>query len=72
LAIGAHKGWFPPELGRQAAIALEALWSRITPDGFLLGSCQVNRAGEALQRSPYRVISQYAMGLMGLLAAYLD
>jgi len=51
--------------------ALAALEDRLTPDGFLSGVSQSNRAGEELQRSGYRVISQMGMGLMGQLMAAL-
>lgn len=51
--------------------ALGALEDRLTPDGFLTGVSQSNRAGEELQRSGYRVISQMGMGLMGQLMAAL-
>lgn len=51
--------------------ALGALVDRLTPDGFLTGVSQSNRAGEELQRSGYRVISQMGMGLMGQLMAAL-
>jgi len=50
---------------------LGALEDRLTPDGFLTGVSQSNRAGEELQRSGYRVISQMGMGLMGQLMAAL-
>lgn len=36
----------------------------LTADGFLKDSTQVNRGGDELQKSDYRVIAQYAMGLM--------
>ena len=36
----------------------------LTADGFLKENCQVNRGGDELQKSDYRVIAQYAMGLM--------
>ncbi len=51
--------------------ALQAVQAYLTPDGFLGGVAQVNKAGEALQRSTYRVISQMAMGMMGQLVAAL-
>ncbi|MHA6482442.1 glycoside hydrolase family 88 protein [Paenibacillus sp. strain BS8-2] len=39
----------------------------LTPDGFMTGTAQSNKNGEALQRSGYRVISQMTMGLLGQL-----
>lgn len=49
-----------------------ALESYLTPDGLLTGVAQNNRAGEELQRSGYRTISQMAMGLYGQLTAELS
>lgn len=39
----------------------------LTPDGLLTGTAQVNKGGEALQRSGYRVISPYTLGFFGYL-----
>lgn len=43
---------------------LRTLEQNLTPDGFLKNCSQINRGGEELQKGPYRVISQYALGLM--------
>ena len=50
-----------------ATKATAALMSFITPDGLLTGTAQVNKGGEALQRSGYRVISPYTLGFMAYL-----
>ncbi|MDL1916726.1 hypothetical protein FBR00_12310, partial [Anaerolineae bacterium CFX4] len=80
LALAARHGWLPdtaraawlPDTARAAASeTLDALHSTLTPDGFLGGVAQVNKAGEGLQRDPYRVISQFGMGLMAQLMAAL-
>ncbi len=69
LALGAD---MLPPASRQAAIrTATALENRLTPDGFLTGVTQGNRTGEALQRSGYRVIYQFSMGLMAQLLAAL-
>lgn len=45
---------------------MEALEVYISADGLLRGCAQLNRGGEALQVSPYRVIAPFAMGLAAL------
>lgn len=71
LAIGHQSGWLDSNAHQSALRALHALQQQLTPDGFLRGVSQVNKAGEALQRGTYRVISQMAMGLTAQLAAAL-
>jgi hypothetical protein len=71
LALG-QKHAFLGQDGRTMAVkTLHALQNYLAPDGLLGGVAQVNKAGEALQKSNYRVISQMAMGLMGQLVAAL-
>jgi hypothetical protein len=72
LALGARHGLLGAEHRAAAEKTLNALWGYLAPDGFLRGVAQVNKAGEALQRSDYRVISQMGMGLMAQLIAALD
>jgi len=55
----------------KAAATHEALQNYITPDGFLTHVSQINRGGEALQASSYRVMSQFGMGLLAQLACVL-
>lgn len=50
----------------------DSLLPYITPDGFLKGVAQDNRAGEDLQRSDYRVIAQMGMGMMAQLYAAMQ
>jgi len=58
-------------LNNKAAIsstkATNALMKFLTPDGLLTGTAQVNKGGEALQRSGFRVISPYTLGFMAYL-----
>ncbi|MEK6481195.1 glycoside hydrolase family 88 protein [Catalinimonas sp. 4WD22] len=49
--------------------AYEGLQSHLSEDGFLRNVSQINRGGEELQSSGYRVISQFGMGLMAQLKA---
>ena len=64
LLYGQRVGWLP-ELSEKHLMDIRLrLKKSLTPDGFLTGSCQINRGGETLQKSSYRVISQYVMGLM--------
>ncbi len=51
--------------------AYQALQTHLSADGFLRDITQINRGGEALQASGYRVISQFGMGLMAQLQAAL-
>lgn len=73
-AVGyaAKHGYGPKLYQDRLQKTLRSLTGYLTPDGFLTGTCQSNRAGEALQRNSYRVISQYASGLMGQLEAALS
>lgn len=72
LALAARHGWLSDCARTAAAETLDALHDYLTPDGFLGGVAQVNKAGEGLQRDPYRVISQFGMGLMAQLMAALS
>ncbi|WP_114750373.1 glycoside hydrolase family 88 protein [Pleomorphovibrio marinus] len=68
---GVNMGWLDShflDIGSRAADGLKVY---LSPDGFLRGVSQINRGGEELQQSPYRVISQFGMGLMGQLLAAL-
>ncbi|MBK9125504.1 MAG: glycoside hydrolase family 88 protein [Chloroflexi bacterium] len=71
LAIAARHGWLSGDARAAASETLDALHAYLTPDGFLGGVAQVNKAGEGLQRDPYRVISQFGMGLMAQLMGAL-
>jgi rhamnogalacturonyl hydrolase YesR len=71
LALGVQHGLLDATYIEPARRALAGLTGYLTPDGFLSGVAQVNKAGEGLQRSDYRVISQMASGMMAQLVAAL-
>lgn len=70
-ALGARGGQLPGEYRERALQAHRALNAFLTPDGHLSGVAQSNKGGEDLQRSNYRVIAQFGLGLHGLLTAAL-
>ncbi len=72
MAWGVRLGALPKKNLRAARSTYRALQNHLTPDGFLTQVSQINRGGEDLQKSDYRVISQFGMGLMGQLKAALD
>lgn len=74
MAIAANNGFVGPEFREAARAAWNGLAAKLTGDGFLTGVSQSNKreAGEALQRSDYRVTLQFGMGLMAQLKAALD
>jgi rhamnogalacturonyl hydrolase YesR len=69
LALGCKHALLDAHMLAAARRTLAGLVPYLTPDGFLGGVAQVNKAGEPLQRSNYRVISQFGMGLMAQLLA---
>ncbi len=69
LAIGSTRGYLPSSVRVTSQRCLSALLEHLTPDGFLSGAAQANKGGIELQENGYRVISQYASGLMAQLAA---
>ena len=71
-AWGAHLKLLPARSRREAETTYRSLLGYLTPDGFLTQVSQINRGGEALQASGYRVISQFGLGLMGQLRAAID
>lgn len=68
-AWGAKAGFLEPTFAEKARLSRKTLHPRLTPEGFLTGCAQSNKAGEELQRSDYRVTTPYALGLRGLLEA---
>ena len=72
IAIGIRRGWLPGVSVKQLSATREGLLQHLTPDGFLTGAAQANKGGKALQQSSYRVISQYASGLLAQLLAALS
>ena len=72
MAWGVRLDGLPRKHLRAARATYRALHNYLTPDGFLTQVSQINRGGETLQKSDYRVISQFGIGLMGQLKAALD
>ena len=72
IAWGCSLGIVPETLMSRSYQAYEGLQTYLTADGFLTNVSQINRGGEDLQQSSYRVIAQFGMGLMGQLEATLD
>ena len=74
MAIGVRRGW----LGKNEEIviqkALNALYGRLTPDGFLTGVAHSNmkEGGEAFQRKTKGTILQFGMGMMAQLVAEVE
>jgi hypothetical protein len=73
LALGVRQGWLAEAYLEAARKTARGVESYLTPDGFLTGVSQSNKAeaGEQLQRSDYRVTLQFGMGLYGQLLAAL-
>lgn len=67
LAWGVQLNLLPQTEIEKAKRAMNGLLTYLTADGFLTHVSQINRGGEALQANGYRVISQFAMGLMAQL-----
>lgn len=71
ILAGIKLGLVPDSYRVHAEKCWDELQNYISPDGFLRGVAQDNRAGEKLQESDYRVIAQMGMGLMAQLYAEL-
>jgi len=71
LAHGKRIGWLNHLSDNELIKIRYRLVKHLTPDGFLTGICQQNAAGEELQKSKYRVIAQYVLGLMAHVEACL-
>lgn len=71
IAWGVKQELLDPAYLSIAGKAYQGLLDYVSPDGFLRNVSQINRGGEELQRSPYRVITQFGMGLMAQLKAAL-
>ncbi len=71
-AWGNKLGYLDNSYRMKAEMAYQALKSYITPDGFLTNASQINRGGVELQASEYRVITQFALGLMAQLKLVLS
>ncbi len=57
------------ESGQRCFVALK---NHLSIDGFLKGVSQINRGGEKLQASDYRVMSQFGLGLMAQLRTAIN
>jgi rhamnogalacturonyl hydrolase YesR len=74
MAIGVRRGW----LGNDAVLyiqkSLNALYSRLTPDGFLTAVAHSNmkEGGEPFQRNTRGAILQFGMGMMAQLVAEVE
>jgi unsaturated rhamnogalacturonyl hydrolase len=44
--------------------AEKGLAAYLTPDGYLTGTAQINKGGDALQRNGFRIISPYTLGFL--------
>jgi rhamnogalacturonyl hydrolase YesR len=62
LNYGYKQGLLDEKVRNAIIKAQIALLSYITPDGFLTGTAQVNKGGDALQQNGFRVISPYTLG----------
>jgi hypothetical protein len=71
LALGHGAGALDRRAAEAATRAWAALTRHVTADGWLAGSSQANKGGEALQRGGYRVLSGSGTGLLGQLGAAL-
>ncbi len=69
MAMGTARNYLPATFKLSSKRTLDGLLKYVTPDGFLSGVAQANKGGIALQENGYRVISQYASGLMAQLIA---
>jgi hypothetical protein len=74
MALAARHGLVGGQFRESARATWNGLVRKLTADGFLTGVSQSNKreAGEALQRSGYRVTLQFGMGLMAQLKAALE
>lgn len=68
LTYGHQKGLLPASVLDAVAKARKGLAPYFTPDGYLTGTAQGNKGGDALQRNGFRVISPYTLGFL----AHLD
>ncbi len=72
ISWGVHLKLMDDSLLSNARKTFNSLTKYLTPDGFLNHVSQINRGGEYLQSSGYRVISQFGMGLLAQLGNQLN
>jgi hypothetical protein len=68
---GVRLGLLDQAMLKKARKAHSSIMDYLTPDGFLTHVSQINRGGETLQASGYRVISQFGMGLLAQLGTII-
>lgn len=68
LTYGCKQGFLDATAKKAAQKAQKALLPYMTPDGYLTGTAQVNKGGDALQHNGFRVLSPYTLGFL----AHLD
>ncbi|MFN3997339.1 glycoside hydrolase family 88 protein [Algoriphagus sp.] len=71
-AWGFRMGILGEEFNNAAKLAYQGVQEYVSEDGFLRSVSQINRGGEDLQKSGYRVITQFGMGLVAQLYAGLN
>ena len=64
LTYGFNKGLLSENVQPAIFKAKNALLPYRAPDGFLTGTAQVNKGGDALQQNGFRVISPYTLGFL--------
>ena len=64
LSYSLKKGLLSENVKNPILKAQNALLPYLTPDGFLTGTAQVNKGGDALQQNGFRVISPYTLGFL--------
>ncbi len=72
LTLGFRHGLLDESAREAAARTLRGITAWVSPDGLISGAAQLNKGGEGLQRSDYRVVSQYSLGLLAQLWAALE
>lgn len=74
MAIGVRRGWLGKEAELSVQKALNALYGRLTPDGFLTAVAHSNmkEGGEPFQRKTKGTILQFGMGMMAQLVSELE
>ncbi len=71
-ALGYRHGILDDAYIKSAKRCFSALTGYLSLDGFLKGVSQINRGGEELQESDYRVMSQFGLGLMAQLRSAIQ
>jgi len=64
IMYGYKHGLLPETANVAAQKAIKSLSPYLTPDGYLTGTAQVNKGGDALQKDGFRIISPYTLGFL--------